>query len=98
MTVPNQNKVASQDFSSLPRHVLVVDDDSGMGSLIGAVLQGSSEVSQVLSGSQATLAAATQHPDLILLDLHMPNINGYEVLRQIKQHPATAGIPVICMT
>jgi len=42
--------------------------------------------------------AAAPHPDLVLLDLHMPRMNGQEVLSEIKQHPLWKRIPVVIMT
>ena len=98
MTTSQKNKGDSPDSQALPQRILVVDDDEGMGLLIRASLPASCQIDHVTSGSQATIAAAALRTELILLDLHMPNITGYEALRQIRQHPRTSGIPVICMT
>ena len=49
-------------------------------------------------GEEALRIATTEVPDLILLDLIMPKLQGFEVLRQLKSNPATVGIPVIVMS
>ncbi len=49
-------------------------------------------------GEEALRIATSEAPDLILLDLIMPKLQGFEVLRQLKSNPATAGIPVIVMS
>jgi CheY-like chemotaxis protein len=51
-----------------------------------------------LHGSLGISLADSQHPDLILLDLHLPDIPGTQVLQQLRENPATAGIPVYIVT
>jgi CheY-like chemotaxis protein len=54
---------------------------------------------QSVTSGQAGLALAAQEiPDLILLDLHLPGLHGHEVLRRLKEEPATAGIPVAILS
>lgn len=50
------------------------------------------------SGRQGIELAIEERPDLILLDIHMPGMNGYQVLRELRADPRTAGIPVIAVT
>ena len=83
--------------STLP--VLIsVDDDPTTGPLLEAALDGYFNVLCETSGALALQKAISHKPDVIMLDLHMPNVDGFEVLRQLKQHPVTSSIPVICMS
>lgn len=81
----------------LPRPVLIlhVDDDLGNRESLGMVLrmQGWS-VTEAVDGAGALRLAAEQ-PDVILLDVRLPDLCGFEVCRRIRSDPATAGIPVI---
>ncbi len=79
--------------------ILIVDDEPTNLFVLNQVLQGQYQVRPAISGERALLAAATvPHPDLILLDVMMPNVDGYAVLQQLRNNPATAGIPVIFVT
>jgi putative two-component system response regulator len=63
------------------------------------LLEGRYEVLQAASGQEALAVAAQEPvPDLMLLDIVMPDMDGYEVLRRLRQQPRTAGIPVAFMT
>jgi len=79
--------------------VLVVDDTADNLYLMSALLEDQYEVATAESGQQALdIAASDQPPELILLDIMMPEMDGYEVLRRLRQQPATAAIPVIFLT
>ncbi len=79
--------------------ILVVDDDPGNLGAIGRLLHRSYEVRVAPSGKRALeLVATGVPPDLILLDVMMPAMSGYEVLKHLKADPATAGIPVIIVS
>jgi two-component system cell cycle response regulator DivK len=56
------------------------------------------EVIEATTGPQGVCAAATRGPDLILMDLHLPGMDGYEATRRIKAHPALRHIPIIAVT
>ena len=86
-----------QPKNVLPK-VLVVDDDLTATHLVNAALKKDFVVYTEASGSEAIATAMTYSPDLILLDLHMPNVDGYEVLRKLKTVPGTSSIPIICMS
>ncbi len=80
---------------NLPR-VLVVDDDVKLARLSETFLRrGGFDVTLVHTGGEALLAAQTAKPDLILLDVDLPDLSGLEVCRQLKGHPETARIPVV---
>jgi class 3 adenylate cyclase len=79
--------------------ILVVDDTPDNLFLMSALLEDQYEVITAESGPQALDAVATDTPpDLILLDIMMPGMDGYEVLRRLRKNPATVGIPVIFLT
>lgn len=81
------------------RTLLVVDDVRENLSVIGGGLSPHYRVRAATSGVRALKAAATEpYPDLILLDVMMPEMDGYETLRALRQDPVTAGIPVIFVT
>jgi len=79
--------------------VLVVDDTSDNLTLMAALLRDIYRVKVVNNGAKAlAVAAASPPPDLILLDIMMPEMDGYEVCRRLKEDPATRNIPVIFLT
>ena len=79
--------------------ILVVDDTPENLSLMRELLRDDYQVQLANSGDRALkLAALAPHPDLILLDIMMPGMDGYEVCRQLKANPVTRDIPVIFLT
>ena len=79
--------------------VLIVDDNPENLTVIGELLQPAHAVRAANSGVRALrLARLHPQPDLILLDVMMPEMDGYEVLRQLREQPDTADIPVIFLT
>jgi adenylate cyclase len=83
----------------MPQRILVVDDTPHNVKLLADLLSAKGyEVSTASSGEQALESIARQPPDLVLLDIMMPGINGYEVCRQLRENPATALLPVVLAT
>lgn len=83
----------------MAKTILVVDDDSDTLTLIGLTLQRRGfEVIKAQSGQQALNLLAHDRPDLVILDVMMPQMDGYEVCREIKADPRTADLPVIMLT
>lgn len=79
--------------------ILVVDDDLDSLKLIGLMLQGQGyQIIAAQSGLQALNKALNENPDLILLDIMMPGMDGLEVCRRLRADPRTADIPVIMFT
>lgn len=78
--------------------ILVVDDTPQNLSLMSDLLEGQYAVKLAPSGARALKIATTNPPDLILLDIMMPDMDGYEVCRQLKANPACKDIPVIFVT
>lgn len=86
-------------MSDIRKTVLVVDDTPANITVIVGVLRDSYRTKIATSGSKALLLArAEDKPDLILLDVMMPEMDGYDVCRQLKADPATAAIPIIFLT
>src|SRR5919201_5552006 len=79
--------------------VLVVEDEADVAELIRYNLTKEGyEVLQASNGADTLRHAKDARPDLILLDLMIPQLNGWEVCRRLKQDPATRAIPVIMLT
>ena len=82
-----------------PATILVVDDTPANLSLMTGLLRDIYKVKAAIDGEKALrIAQAQPAPDLILLDIMMPGMDGYEVCRQLKADPATRDIPVIFLT
>ena len=89
----------SAPASKLPDTVLVVDDDTGNLAILGRLLQPHYVVLAAPSGEHALrIAASVPKLDLILLDVLMPEMDGYAVLARLRKNPATHDIPVIFVT
>jgi len=79
--------------------ILLAEDDRFLRRAAEATLrQRGLTVVTAVDGEEALRLARTEVPDLILLDLIMPKLQGFEVLRALKQDPATAHIPVIVLS
>ncbi len=83
-----------------PSRILIVDDNDQNRELLLANVQEIPEVivSTAADGSDALEAVAREQPDLILLDIMMPKMSGFEVCRRLKADPATQDIPIIMVT
>ena len=76
--------------------VLIVDDDPGCGRVLALLVRHlGHEAAYVTSGYKALEFVASHCPDLIILDVMMPGMDGLEVLRRIRQDPRTSGLPVV---
>jgi len=83
----------------MAQKILVVDDDLESVKLIGLMLQRRGyEIIAAQSGAQALAKAQAENPDLIILDVMMPEMDGYEVCRRLRANPTTAVLPIIMFT
>jgi CheY-like chemotaxis protein/MinD-like ATPase involved in chromosome partitioning or flagellar assembly len=83
----------------MPDKILIVDDDIDSLKLIGLMLQRHGyEVVAANAGNQALMKASSEHPSLIILDVMMPDMDGYEVCRRLRANPDTKAIPIIMFT
>ena len=79
--------------------ILIVDDSPEMRNIIRLRLNAANyNTITAENGKEALVKAATERPDLILLDVNMPVMTGHEVLEQIQQRPALKEIPIIMVT
>jgi len=89
-----------REGSGRPR-VLVVDDDASIREVLSEYLAGRPtpyDVMTAADGFEAGRLVATFHPDVVLLDIRMPGMDGFQVCRTIKADPETSGTVVIAMT
>ena len=78
--------------------ILVIDDTPANLSLLNQLLRTHYRVRLANSGARGLELAVSAPPDLILLDIMMPDMDGYEVFRRLKALPETAGVPIIFLT
>jgi len=91
---PNQSLMADKKTK-----VLIVDDDAFLSGIYATKLDiDGFEVVSARDGEEGVKAAAKELPDLILLDVLMPKLDGFEALKKLKEDPATKDIPVIMLT
>jgi CheY-like chemotaxis protein len=83
------------------REVLVVDDDWGFCQLVERILEASGrpfQVRRAYDGEDGLERMRERRPDLLLLDLIMPGLDGFQVLEEMRQEPALADVPVVILT
>jgi diguanylate cyclase (GGDEF)-like protein len=80
-------------------HVLLVDDDSGLRLLLRTTLEPADlEVEEAENAADAGLLIAAHRPDVVVLDVHMPGLDGLSFCRRLKSEPATHGIAIVLLT
>ncbi len=78
---------------------LVVDDDKSVAGLLAKTLRRRGfSVSEAYDGAEALAAIEAHRPDIMLLDLKMPKMDGYQVIKAVKSNPELADIPIVVMT
>ena len=99
MPTPPQQQPDASDARPPGADVLVVEDDAEINELVGAYVQlAGFGYSAALNGNAGIDEARRQAPALIVLDLMLPDLDGFEVCRRVKGDRATAGVPVIILT
>jgi DNA-binding response OmpR family regulator len=84
---------------NLRHRILIVDDEPDIGRILALILRGAGFEAEAFTGGRAALAGLAAVPaDLVILDVTMPDIDGFETLRRIREAPATARLPVIMLT
>jgi CheY-like chemotaxis protein/MinD-like ATPase involved in chromosome partitioning or flagellar assembly len=79
--------------------ILIIDDDLDTLRLVGLMLQRQGyQISAATNGQQGLDKAFDEDPDLILLDIMMPDMDGYEVTRRLRRNPSTMGTPILMFT
>ncbi len=82
----------------MKKKILIVDDDLDMLNLYQAILRDVFETILATNGREAVDIATAQLPDLIVMDIMMPQMNGLQAARLIRENPKTRSIPVIAVT
>ncbi|MDD3444849.1 MAG: diguanylate cyclase [Zavarzinia sp.] len=95
-----RSAVAAQFEAQPPQaqSILIVDDDPAIVQLLGEMLKPFGEIRFALSGEQALAITTSFTPDLILLDINMPGVNGLDVCRRLKANPGLREVPIIFVT
>jgi CheY-like chemotaxis protein len=87
-----------RETNTMPRILVVEDNEMNRDMLSRRLQRKEYEVLLALDGRQGIAMAQSENPDLILLDLSLPEIDGWEATRCLKADPATQHIPVIALT
>jgi two-component system, cell cycle response regulator DivK len=83
----------------MTRRILVVEDQEDNRQIVRDLLMANDyEIAEAETGEEALLAVARSHPDLILMDIQLPVMDGYEATRRIKADPSLQAIPIIAVT
>lgn len=98
-TSPVLSITREQDIGVHPGRVLIVDDDPAMHQMIRPLLQMlECEAISAMNGAEALQQMTSRPPDLILLDVLLPDISGLDVCRRIRSQPAWSDVPIIAIT
>jgi len=84
--------------SQMKKKILIVEDNLAVNKALQLILEPRYETIPAMDGKQAVDNAATQLPDLILMDIIMPVMSGYQANRLIRQNPKTHSIPILAVT
>jgi two-component system, cell cycle response regulator DivK len=83
----------------MSKRILVVEDQDDNRRILRDLLTASGyELIEAVDGEQGLAAAQTEHPDLILMDIQLPGMDGYEVTRRIRADEALRSVPIIAVT
>ena len=83
----------------MSKRILVIEDQEDNRRILRDLLTSASyEIIEAVTGEEGVALAETQRPDLILMDIQLPGLDGYEATRRIKANPALRGIPIIAVT
>jgi len=98
-SIPASQSPLSDSWEGAGVNVLLVDDNNQNLELLEAYLEDlSCELRLARDGMEALDAVAAKHPDVILLDVMMPRMSGFQVCAKLKEDPATKDIPIVMVT
>jgi CheY-like chemotaxis protein len=85
---------------AMTKKILLIDDDSAIQDFTQVAIRKFAkwDVVSALTGTEGVDKAKIEHPDAILLDISMPDMNGYQVFEQLQTDPKTQSIPVVLLT
>jgi two-component system cell cycle response regulator DivK len=88
-----------EETKKIPRKILIVEDNQDSRELVAKVLKNKGfEVVEAVDGEEAIQKANTEKPHLILMDISIPKIDGYEVTRRLKSQDEFTDIPIVALT
>ena len=91
--------MSSNAGKTTKKAILIIEDDEDIQQLVGFnLIKAGFQVEYADSGEQALTKISKQHPDLILLDIMLPGMDGIEVCKTLHSHNQTAEIPIIMLT
>jgi CheY-like chemotaxis protein len=82
----------------MPKILLVEDNEMNRDMLSRRLIRSGYEIILAVDGAQGVAMAASAAPDLVLMDMSLPVLDGWEATRRLKGDPATRGVPVIALT
>jgi two-component system, cell cycle response regulator DivK len=82
----------------MPRILLVEDDKPNLEILVRRLTRSGYQVLTATTGAEARDLATTELPDVVLMDVGLPDHDGWEITRQLRAHPATQALPIIALT
>ena len=98
-TVLTSNQIKDEPSTTTDgKRVLIVDDNPASRDLLRFALELQYVVDEAANGQEAIFRIRHTHPDLVLMDVQMPVMDGYSALREIRANPASATLPVIAIT
>jgi two-component system, OmpR family, phosphate regulon response regulator PhoB len=96
---PSNTSADNQAPLNHPKKILFVEDDDALATVYITRLQAEGlDVKRVTNGEDALAAALEYHPDLVLLDVMMPKVSGFEVLDILRNTPETTNVTVVMLT
>jgi len=79
-------------------NIIIVEDDNTIAAIYKQKLEEGGHKTVIVTDSDAVNQVISQKPDLVLLDILMPNVSGLEILRELKTNAQTSGIPILLLT
>lgn len=97
--VPAAGALGRDAARGAPSRILVVDDNVGAAETLGLLLEELGHVTSVVTEARQALAAALAFtPDVVFLDLGMPHLNGFDLARQMRAHPALGEVRLVALS
>ncbi len=96
---PNQTTASGNQPTKHPSRILLVEDDDALADVYIARLQAENfDVRRVANGEEALATAISYNPDLVILDVMMPKVSGFDVLDILRDTPETANLKIMMLT